>query len=408
MKLSIFTPTHDPKWLLEAYASIKDQPFDEWVIVQNRGGGDKLSELLADPRVKYYWEPSLPQLVGALKKRACQLCTGDWLLELDHDDELLPGACAVIRKAAEENPNAAMIYSNAAHVNMDGSPRPRWVNFKYDQIGWNGNVVDVPKAYPPLPSTVARIWYAPDHVRVFNAQLYRLAGGHRDDMRVLDDLDLMCRLFKVGRFVHIDAALYVYRVHGENTFLKFNAEIQNNVHRIFETHILEMAMVWSAGESLMRLNLGAGAEKIPGLTAVDTNPVDDDVLRADLDQRWPFLDNSVGVVRSYDCFEHLRNSIHTMKELWRVLVPNGIAIIQVPSTDGRGAFQDPTHVSFWNENSFLYYTHSSWARFIGTPVRFQNLLTYTTPADKNGVKWTRAYLLKLDSTTTRPPGPIDV
>ena len=27
-----------------------------------------------------------------------------------------------------------------------------------------------------------------------------------------------------------------------------------------------------------------------------------------------------------------------------------------PSTDGRGAFQDPTHVSFYNENSFWYFT----------------------------------------------------
>ncbi len=30
--------------------------------------------------------------------------------------------------------------------------------------------------------------------------------------------------------------------------------------------------------------------------------------------------------------------------------------ILVPSTDGRGAFQDPTHVSFWNINSFMYYS----------------------------------------------------
>ena len=28
-----------------------------------------------------------------------------------------------------------------------------------------------------------------------------------------------------------------------------------------------------------------------------------------------------------------------------------------PSTDGRGAYQDPTHVAFYNENSFWYYTN---------------------------------------------------
>jgi hypothetical protein len=34
-----------------------------------------------------------------------------------------------------------------------------------------------------------------------------------------------------------------------------------------------------------------------------------------------------------------------------------------PSTDGRGAFQDPTHVAFYNENSFWYFTDQDYARF---------------------------------------------
>ena len=46
--------------------------------------------------------------------------------------------------------------------------------------------------------------------------------------------------------------------------------------------------------------------------------------------------------------------------------------IEVPSTDGRGAWQDPTHVSFWNEHSFWYYTDRNKAQFIrNTDIRFQ-------------------------------------
>ena len=44
---------------------------------------------------------------------------------------------------------------------------------------------------------------------------------------------------------------------------------------------------------------------------------------------------------------------------------------QTPSTDDRGAFQDPTHVSFWNSNSFWYYTRADQNRLIDSPVRFQ-------------------------------------
>jgi hypothetical protein len=52
----------------------------------------------------------------------------------------------------------------------------------------------------------------------------------------------------------------------------------------------------------------------------------------------------------------LEDRIHTMNELWRVAKPDGVIDIRVPSTDGRGAFQDPTHISFWNINSFMYYS----------------------------------------------------
>jgi hypothetical protein len=31
----------------------------------------------------------------------------------------------------------------------------------------------------------------------------------------------------------------------------------------------------------------------------------------------------------------------------------------VPTTEGPGAWQDPTHVSFWNRRSFLYYEKGS-------------------------------------------------
>ncbi|MGA2519716.1 MAG: hypothetical protein ABSG81_02730 [Acidimicrobiales bacterium] len=34
-----------------------------------------------------------------------------------------------------------------------------------------------------------------------------------------------------------------------------------------------------------------------------------------------------------------------------------------PSTDGRGAFQDPTHTALFNENSFWYYSRREFARF---------------------------------------------
>jgi hypothetical protein len=34
-------------------------------------------------------------------------------------------------------------------------------------------------------------------------------------------------------------------------------------------------------------------------------------------------------------------------------------LTQTPSTDGRGAFQDPSAVAYYNENSFMYLTQAA-------------------------------------------------
>ncbi|MFM6505980.1 MAG: glycosyltransferase [Dolichospermum sp.] len=109
----------------------------------------------------------------------------------------------------------------------------------------------------------------------------------------------------------------------------------------------------------LRIDLGCGVNKPNGFVGVDLYPGFGVDIVADLSQRFPFEDNSVDEVRAHDIIEHLPDRIHTMNEIWRILKPGGIVDISVPSTDGRGAFQDPTHVSFWNINSFLYYCNES-------------------------------------------------
>lgn len=86
------------------------------------------------------------------------------------------------------------------------------------------------------------------------------------------------------------------------------------------------------------------------------------MIVADLNDRWPFYDHQVEHFRAHDIIEHLRDKIHTMNELHRCLAPKGTVDIVVPTTDGPGAFMDPTHVSFWHQRSFFYYE-------VGNPYR---------------------------------------
>ena len=109
-----------------------------------------------------------------------------------------------------------------------------------------------------------------------------------------------------------------------------------------------------------KLNLGCSDEQVHGYLNVDrwTPPwaTADNFLKVDLEKDWPWEDSSIQYIQAHDVIEHLADKMHTMNEIHRVLKPGGRVEIIVPTTEGRGAWQDPTHVSYWNRNSFLYWT----------------------------------------------------
>lgn len=115
---------------------------------------------------------------------------------------------------------------------------------------------------------------------------------------------------------------------------------------------------------MLKLNLGSSDALLPGFTNVDAwrppNATEENFQQVDLGVLpWPWGTGTVDAIRMSDILEHLANKIGTMNELHRVLKQGGTVEIIVPTTDGRGAFQDPTHVSFWNRNSFFYYEHGN-------------------------------------------------
>lgn len=105
-----------------------------------------------------------------------------------------------------------------------------------------------------------------------------------------------------------------------------------------------------------KVDLCCGRGKPEGFFGVDLAPGPGVDLVHDLNTGFPFEDSSVEVLRAHDAIEHLPDRLATMNEIWRVCRDGAVVDIKVPSTDGRGAFQDPTHVSYWNINSFAYYS----------------------------------------------------
>lgn len=133
--------------------------------------------------------------------------------------------------------------------------------------------------------------------------------------------------------------------------------------------------------------------------------IDDEVH--DLNKRIPLPDNSVGVINATHVLQRLKDPVKSMREIHRVLAHGGWAMIEVPSTDGRGAFQDPRHVSYWNEHSFWYYLNRNQAKFIGnTDIRFQKYRLNTYEQDPH-IPVTVAWLVAIKDKQ-RFPGELKI
>ena len=91
---------------------------EHWVI----DGGSKdqsLEVLLAHPQVKYISEKD-KGLSDAVNK-GIQRATGEWIIWLNADDELAPGALQAFKKAARENPGVFLFCGRQNVLGYDGT-----------------------------------------------------------------------------------------------------------------------------------------------------------------------------------------------------------------------------------------------------------------------------------------------
>jgi O-antigen biosynthesis protein len=394
MRLSIFTPTHDPRYLNDCFMSLLGQTYSnwEWVLVPN----NKISlptHIIQHPRVKIVEYPLSTTSIGALKRFACAACSGDLFVELDHDDILLPHT---LEKLANASDTAGFLYSDAAAFE-NGSLTPVVFN---EQYGWQTYPVDAfgqrflaTASFPLTARSLCEIFYAPDHVRAWRRDSYRQAGGHDPDLGVGDDHDLVCRTYLAGiAFRHIGGCGYLYRTHGDNTVIHRSDLIQEQQSRNCAKYLDLLINEWCRREHYEMLDLAdlLASSRSPGaaLAALDS-----------------ISESTIGKVTGYDVLQlHSPSEVIALfNAIYRILVPGGWFVVSVPSTDGRGAFQDLRHVTFWNDNSWRYFSDGNLARFYpALRARFQCVRSSTSLHQESGISYAAACFSALKGQ--RQPG----
>jgi SAM-dependent methyltransferase len=379
MKISIITPTHDPRYLPELERSILDNDFTEWewIILLNNGA----QYTTTDTRIKIVPCPFVSDYVGALKNFACSLATGDILLEADHDDQLTPDCLSSVAEAFTD-PEIGFVYSDCAHLGQftPYSQYWGWKSYKYE---WKGEQLTAMRSQPLFPGRLCNIGFAPDHVRAWRRSVYNEVGGHNPELPVCDDQDLTCRMFMVTKFKYIPRVLYIYQESEDQTFRQRQKQIEDLNWTIYDQYIHRVASRWAENNNLLKIDLCQTHEK-KTLGYVAMNRYNSDII-TNFESGFPIPRNSVGVILARDALCKFRGQMKIMSEIHRVLAPGGILLSATPSTDGRGAWQSPANLSFWNENSFWYYTREKQMLEIDNPmVHFRECrLTTRYPDDQH-------------------------
>ena len=411
LKFSLITPEHSPKnipHLLELYDTIENQTHSnwEWILFLNNGClvdhiPDKIKR---NPKVVIFQSLDENTNIGAIKNAAFSIGSGDILVEVDHDD-LLTSNCLQKLNEAFQNDDVGFVYSDNAilHMRDEFVPYGEAYGWSHRKFDWKGKELIAMNSFPPSSHSVSYIWYAPDHVRAWRKSIYDSIGGHNPELSICDDHELMIRTYLATKMHHINEVLYIYRVTGDNTWLERNQAIQDTTRELFKQYAWDLACKDAKDRGLDIVELGGGINPRAGCNInID---LEDGNVTADLNNGIPLPDNSVGVINASHILEHLHDKHKIMAEIHRVLADDGWVFIQVPSTDGRGAFQDPTHVSYWNENCFWYYTRKDKAMFIrNDKIRFQEfkLDTFWWEPRSDNIAITDAWLVAIKSDKRRP------
>lgn len=225
---SIFTCTFNTplKIFQRLYKSLRNQTYNNWNwFILDDSTDDRISEYvknLEDPRIKMVRNITDHGVIGFNKHLIASMCDGDYLVEVDHDDELTTNCLELLNKAFAVYPDTDFVYSYAMELYGD-SPVNYGDSFAYG-LGEYGNFLVGGKFYKHIALTpnvnalsVRGIYALPNHVRCWKSGFYHKIGGHNKELSVMDDMDLLVRTFLHGKMTLVPTVLYIQHEGEENT-----------------------------------------------------------------------------------------------------------------------------------------------------------------------------------------------
>lgn len=214
--LSILLPTYNTpeKWMRRVIESVQAQVYPAWelCIADDCSDLPETKDLLQhyarhDPRIKVCLREENGHISRA-SNSALDLCTGEFSVLLDHDDELPPHALFHVAWELVNHPEANIIFSDEDKIDERGVR-----SGPYFKPGWNYDLL--------LGQNCV------SHLGAFRTSLLREVGGFRPGYEGSQDWDLTLRSVVragAGTVRHIPRMLYHWRTLPSSTAVSMDAK----------------------------------------------------------------------------------------------------------------------------------------------------------------------------------------
>ena len=248
-KISCFTTSFKSfDKIMRPFQSLLTQTYRdwEWVIIDD-SDDDKHFKYMKenvsskDYRIRYFRKDYNNGNIGNVKNEAVSLCRGEYVFELDHDDEILPDCLEEIVAGFQKYPEVGFIYMNFAECYEDYKP------FTYGK-GWGmgygdyytqhykGHQFQVATSVDINDVTMSNIVGVPNHPRAWRKSVLMEIGNYSECLPIADDYEILVltalktKMLKINKFGYIQ-----YKNSGNNNFsLIRNGEItklQNEISK---------------------------------------------------------------------------------------------------------------------------------------------------------------------------------
>ena len=245
---SLFTPSYNSYHkILRVYDSLNAQTLKDWEwIILDDSPDDKHFQFLRkhfqyDNRIRFYRHSQNNGSIGNVKNEAVSLCRGKYVLEMDHDDEILPDVLQDSANLFDSNSEVGFIYMDFICVYESGANQ--WYG-DFICKGYGGyysmKYKDKWRLVYITPNinniTLSHLVCCPNHPRIWRRQFLLELGNYCEHLHICDDYEILLRTainnietegsqrYKMAKIHKLGYIQYMNE--GENNFsLIRNAEI---------------------------------------------------------------------------------------------------------------------------------------------------------------------------------------